>query len=262
MASATGSRADGDESGLEVGLRSLIVQKNNFEWDTNLQFSYMHNEVSDLGGSPPISGGGAVRIVEGYPVVGIWTRGLKAWDPVKRTHIGTDTLIYRGSSAPIYRGSLQSTVRIWKRWTVSAMGDYALDMFEQNFAKGWSISKLTGDDYLKLTTGPRATPTPASDSLLNLISVLGPGFLVERADFFKFRELSVLYQLPSRLLGWARVSDASIRLAARNLWTYAPNYTNPDPEVNTNGNSTLARGSDFNTQPPARRVLLALRATF
>jgi TonB-dependent SusC/RagA subfamily outer membrane receptor len=249
-------------SGLEVGLRSLILQRNNLEWDTNFQFSWMRNEVTDLGDSPPISGGGAVRIVEGYPVVGIWTRGLKAWDPVRRTHIGTDTLIYRGSSAPSYRGSLQTNVRLWKRWTVGAQGDFATEMFEQNFAKGWSISKLTGDPYLALTTGPRATRTPASDSLLNLISVLGPGYLVERADFFKFRELSILYQLPARVLGWASVSDASVRFAARNLWVYAPNYTNPDPEVNTNGNSTLARGSDFNTQPPARRFLLALRATF
>ena len=249
-------------SGLEVGLRTLILQRANFEWSSNLQASWMDNEVTDLGGSPPISGGGAVRIVEGYPVVGIWTRGLKAWDPVKRTHIGTDTLIYRGSSAPAYRGSLQSNVRLWKRWSVSAQGDFATGMFEQNFAKGWSISKLTGDPYLALTSGPRATPTPASDSLLNLISVLGPGYLVERADFFKLREVSVLYQLPSSLLRWASVSDASLRFAARNLWTYAPNYTNPDPEVNTNGNSTLARGSDFNTQPPARRYLLSLRVTF
>jgi len=248
--------------GLELGLRSLIIQKNNFEWDTNLQLAWMWNKVTDLGGSPPISGGGAVRIVEGYPVVGIWTRGLAGWDPVRRTHRGTDTLIYRGSSAPSYRGSLQTGVRLFKRWSVSAQGDFATDMFEQNFAKGWSISKLTGDPYLALTTGPRATRTPASDSLLNLISVLGPGYLVERADFFKFRELSVLYQLPRKVAAWASLSDASIRFAARNLWVYAPNYTNPDPEVNTNGNSTLARGSDFNTQPPARRFLLALRANF
>jgi len=249
-------------SGLELGIRTLVIQRANFEWDSNLQLSWMTNEVTDLGGSPPISGGGAVRIVQGYPVVGIWTRGLKAWDPVKRTHIGTDTLIYRGSSAPSWRGSLQSSVRFWKRWSLSAQGDFATNMFEQNFAKGWSISKLTGDPYLQLTTGPRATRTPASDSLLNLISVLGPGYLVERADFFKFRELSLLVQLPALMARWASVSDASIRFAARNLWVYAPNYTNPDPEVNTNGNSTLARGSDFNTQPPARRFLLALRATF
>jgi hypothetical protein len=249
-------------TGVELGLRALVLQRRNVEWDANVQLSEHDNEVTDLGSTPPISGGGAVRIVEGYPVLGIWTRGLKAWDPVKRTHIATDTLIYRGSASPKYRGALQSSVRLWQRWQVSAMSDFAAEMFEQNFAKGWSISKLTGDPYLSLTTRPRGTPTPAADSLLNLVSVLQPGYFVERADFFKVRELTVSYQFPQLRLAGVLMHNAMIRLAGRNLWTYAPNYTNPDPEVNWNGNSNFARGSDFNTQPPARRFLLSFKTSF
>jgi TonB-dependent starch-binding outer membrane protein SusC len=247
--------------GLEMGIHGLLINRRDFEWNANLQLESQHNEVTDLGGSPPISAGNAVRIVEGYPVLGIWTRGMKSWDPVKRTHIATDTLIYRGSAAPEWRGSLQTSIRFLRNWTVSAMGDFVTGMYEQNWAKGWSISKLTGDDYLALTTRPRGTPTPAADSLLNMVSVLGPGFFVEQADFIKFREVSFSYQLPNtryRFLG----HDGSLRLALRNLWTHAPHYGNPDPEVNTTGNNNFSRGSDFNTQPPARRFVLTFRTSY
>jgi TonB-dependent starch-binding outer membrane protein SusC len=248
--------------GLEVGLRALVISRKRFDWDVNVQLSSQTNEVSDLGGSPPISSGNAVRIVQGYPILGIWTRGLKSWDATRRTHVASDTLIYRGSAAPEWRGSFQSKVRLFSRWTLTGLADFATGFHEQNFAKGWSISKLTGDDYLALTVRPRGTPTPAADSLLNLVSVLGPGYFVERADFLKFRELAVSYQLPQIRMGGLPLRDASLRLAARNLWVYAPNYGNPDPEVSTNGNSTFSRGSDFNTQPPARRFLLSFRTSF
>ena len=39
-------------------------------------------------------------------------------------------------------------------------------------------------------------------------------------------------------------------------------YGNPDPEVNTTGNNNFSRGSDFNTQPPARRFVLTFRTSY
>src|SRR6185503_16417025 len=66
--------------GLELGLRALVLSRKNFDWDVNVQLSSQHNEVTDLGGSPPITSGNAVRIVQGYPILGVWTRGIKAWD--------------------------------------------------------------------------------------------------------------------------------------------------------------------------------------
>lgn len=248
--------------GIELGLHALLISRAALQWNANFQISLQNNKIVSLGGTPRFSGGAGIQIVQGYPILGIWARGIKSWDPVKRTHVATDTLIYRGSAAPANRGSLSSSVHFLRKWTFSAMLDYVTGMKTQNFAKGWSISKLTGDVYLATTIRPRGTPTPASDSLVNLIAVMGPGYFIEDASYLKLRELSLSYRLPTLRLGGLVVRESTLRLAGRNLWLYAPGFTNPDPEVNTNGNANFARGSDFNTQPQARRFTLTLSSNF
>lgn len=249
-------------SGYEATLRALLITRPSLDWDAQLQLSTQENEVVDLGGTPPFSGGSSTRVVEGFPVLGKWTRALERWDPVERKHYATDTLVHRGHADPSFRGSLSTSMRFFNNLTISAMTDWATGHHQVNQARGWAIGKLTGDEYLALLERPRGTPTAASDSLLNLWEAIGNTGWVERADFLKLREISLSYQLPDRFLSRFGLARTSIRIAGRNLYTYAPHWTGPDPEVNYQGHSDLARGLDFNTMPPARRFSIAFRTTF
>lgn len=248
--------------GFEAAIRALLITTPATDWDVRLQLSRQSNEVVSLGNTPPFSGGGSTRIVEGYPVLGKWTRVMESWDPATRRHSATEDLVYRGDAMPSHRGSLSSSLRFLSDFTLTAMADWAGGHHQVNFARGWAIGKLTGDEYLSLLDAPRGGRTPASDSLLNLWQVVGNSGWVERADFLKLREVSLSYQLPDRWMSPFRMRSSSVRISGRNLLTHAPHWTGPDPEVNTQGHSDLARGVDFNTMPSARRWSLAFRTMF
>jgi hypothetical protein len=246
--------------GWEVGVRGLILATSNVDWEANLQISTGGNEVASLGGEAPFSGGNGTRVVEGYPATGKWTRVIDHWDPVARRHIGVDTMVYVGDATPKWRGSLTSSVRLFNNLTISGMAEWATGMIGINFARGWAIGKLTGDEYLDLLERPRGTPTAASDSLLNMWQVVSNAGWVEKADWLKLREVSLTYRMPDSFVDRIGLRDTSIRLSGRNLALYAPHWTGPDPEVKYGGNSgDLNIGYDFNTMPIPRRFTLSIR---
>jgi hypothetical protein len=246
--------------GLEVGIRGLILTGENVNWEANFQLSTHRNKVTDLGDQPSFSGGNGTRIVEGFPATGKWTRVVDHWDPVTRRHIPVDTMVYRGDATPKWRGSLTSSVQLFRNLTISGMGEFATGMIGINFARGWAIGKLTGDEYLALLEKPTGKSTAASDSLLNMWNVVTNSGWVEKADWFKLRELAVTYRVPNSLAAHLRLRDTSIRFSGRNLYLYAPDWTGPDPEVKYGGNSgDLDIGYDFNTMPIPRRFTLSVR---
>jgi hypothetical protein len=94
------------------------------------------------------------------------------------------------------------------------------------------------------------------------LALLGAGAepYVETASFFKVRELSLSYTLPSRLVGsvfTGRISSARLSLDAYNLFAIF-NYHGLDPEVSAFGNQALGRGYDVTPYPPSQSYFLGL----
>ncbi len=85
---------------------------------------------------------------------------------------------------------------------------------------------------------------------------------VEKANFVKWRELSVTLRAPvglARSLG--AVNGLSLTLAGRNLATWT-DYPGLDPEVVWAGGSANFEQEEFNTQPPVRLLMIRLNYTF
>jgi hypothetical protein len=140
------------------------------------------------------------------------------------------------------------------------MAEWATGMIGINFARGWAIGKLTGDEYLALLEKPSGNRTAAADSLLDMWNVITNSGWVEKADWLKIREVSLTYQLPDSWVAPARLRDTSIRLSGRNLYLWAPHWSGPDPEVKYGGNEgDLNIGYDFNTMPIPRRFTVSIR---
>lgn len=247
--------------GLEFAVNARLVTMARFDWDMNFQISRNSSEVVDLGDTAPFGAGGDTRIVVGYPVTGQWSRQSLGWNPETRRHIPSDTAVYVGQGDPTSRGALSSNWG-YGPFALSATVDWARGHSLVNFSRGWAIGKLTGDEYLALLEAPSGARTPAADSLLNLWQTVGNDGFVERADFIKFRELSLSYQISPEHLERFRITRASIRVSGRNLLSYAPHWSGPDPETRSQGQSNLSRRADFNTTPIPRRLLFSIRGSF
>ncbi len=249
--------------GWEVGIRGLIVSRDNVTWDANFQLSTQGNLVTSLGGEPSFSGGNGTRVAEGYPATGKWTYVVDHWDPTTRKFVRVDTMEYRGDATPKWRGSLSTNLRLFNNLTVGGTGEFAISMIGINFARGWAIGKLTGDEYLALLERPNGGKTPAADSLYSMWQAVTNSGFVEDADWLKLRELWLTYELPDAWLGRYGLRDTSIRLSGRNLALWAPHWSGPDPEVKYGGNQgDLDIGYDFNTMPIARRFTLSVRTAW
>ena len=79
----------------------------------------------------------------------------------------------------------------------------------------------------------------------------------EDGSFTKLREVSVTYSVANRTVSRLGLSTIDLRVSGRNLavWT---KYAGADPEVNTGGSETGARGIDFFSNPQTRSVVLTV----
>jgi TonB-linked SusC/RagA family outer membrane protein len=83
-------------------------------------------------------------------------------------------------------------------------------------------------------------------------------FRVDDASYIKLREMSLSYDLGSIFKG---VDNLQIMLTGRNLISW-DNYFGYDPETNSTGQSSVARGIDFGNSPIPRSYQLMVRASF
>jgi hypothetical protein len=83
---------------------------------------------------------------------------------------------------------------------------------------------------------------------------------IEDGGFLKLRELSLSYDVPTRVLG-RRVTSAQLQLSGRNLKTWT-RYTGYDPEVSNFGNVAAGRNQDVTPFPPNRTFWLGLNLVF
>ncbi|HLP04017.1 MAG TPA: SusC/RagA family TonB-linked outer membrane protein [Paludibacter sp.] len=84
------------------------------------------------------------------------------------------------------------------------------------------------------------------------------------ATVYRFRELTIGYELPKNLLKNTPFGSASISFSGYNLWYFAPNvpkYSNFDPEVNSFG-STTTQGFELSAAPTTRRYGINLKLNF
>ena len=86
---------------------------------------------------------------------------------------------------------------------------------------------------------------------------------MEDASFLKLREITLSYELPSRLFGRlpGGVRSARVSISGRNLLTLT-DYTGLDPEVSNFGNQNIARNIDVAPFPPSRSFWFGLEMGF
>jgi hypothetical protein len=139
--------------------------------------------------------------------------------------------------------------------------DYSGGNQKIDFSHYWDTRVRSGDAYLALVHKPDGVPTPAADSLVDFVNVIGSTVYPEKADYLDLREVSLSYLLPDAWTERVRLRHTSLRLSGRNLylWTKFPGV---DPQTNWRGNTPVGASSDFDSQPIPRIFLLTVRTSF
>jgi TonB-linked SusC/RagA family outer membrane protein len=264
-------------SGFEMSMTALPVNTRSLTWDVRVGASTLHNEVTDMGAIAPF--GNLNRVEEGMQV-GAWiTHRIRSIDEATGEVLVDSIPTFYGNVLPTLEGSISSNVTILRNLRIYASFDTKRGHKVRNFTDFFRETQLVRSDNrldtLKLSRQERlrryGNPTAGQ-----LAFVTRPGCTsatlcgktendvqeeyIQDASFFRFREFSVTYTLPTGMARAFRAQAASITLGGQNLglWT---DYEGYDPEVVSNAGAAFNR-DDFFTQPPVQRLTMRLNLTF
>ena len=121
----------------------------------------------------------------------------------------------------------------------------------------WDTPGLTVKGKDVATGLPNTTVVTAEDYRHSIYPVVEP--YIYNSGFVKLRETRLSWEVPSRLAGRLRVSQANLALVGRNLfmWTDYPNY---DPENATNAGNA-GQGFEMGSLPTTKSIGLNLTLT-
>jgi TonB-linked SusC/RagA family outer membrane protein len=251
-------------AGVEAALTTTLVERKNFGWDLMVAASHNANKVLSLArdnsGTPIlVNGTGANRDSVGFPVRGWFYRQYTFADSnsdgfIVPSEVVTDPLFrYSGNAIPRDIASftngfdfLNRALRVnasfdYKGGFSIANGTYSFQCGNNPACPGLSNPNATLEQQAAAVAFTAKSPTTAWGYLQN-------------GQFWRFRELSVTWNIPNALLRHARASTASLSLGARNLkvWT---KYGGADPEENY---VTTDVQTNFATSAPRRFYTLRL----
>jgi TonB-linked SusC/RagA family outer membrane protein len=228
-------------AGAELAITTTLVDRRMVGWDVTFAASHNGNKVLGLAngadGKPIlVNGTGANRDSVGFPVRGWYYRTYTYADSnsdgfiVPAEVTVNPNFSYVGNSIPKDIVSISNGVDLFSRKIrINASFDYK---------GGYSISNGTYSFQCgnNLACPGLSNPNASKDEQAAAIAFTAKnpttafGYL-ENGQFWRFRELSAVWNLPPRLLSRVRASSASLSLGARNLhvWT---KYRGADPEEN------------------------------
>ncbi len=259
--------------GEEFTISTRNIDKPNFKWNSDFIFSHTHCEVSKLEARNRIidllTGSGFTT--EGYPYRSLFSvdfRGLNnsglptfinqngelTTSNIDFQSYNTDYLIYEGPSDPTVTGSLGNTLTFWNKLHLNLFVTYSFGnvvRLDRVFASSYSDMSAMPKEFMNrwvVAGDENVTNIPAIADLrqIQADSYLGRAFnaynysheRTAKGDFIRMKEISLAYDLPGSWMRALRISNASLKLQATNLFLiYSDKKLNgQDPEfVNAGG---------------------------
>ena len=233
-------------SGLELTLRGQAINRSNVGWDLSLNVATNKNEIVDLDGLPFIQGVGRTRHVVGHPVGAFYLQKMVSADYNPTTNVVSNQMcaspdgppvacfnaaganvapfVQLGRPTPSVEASLTSTLRLMKRFRLTAMADYkgGHSKFNNNARARCAIFTVC-----EINVRPQDFSPLEVASIRSGVSI--QGVFMEKADFVKLREVSLGYDVPENVVSRIGARALTINVAMRNIHTWT-NYSGLDPE--------------------------------
>jgi len=278
-------------TGLEVMVNASPVHTRNVEWNSTAGISFNQNELVSFGRYPDGSAildevtfgafASVQRHREGYPLGGFWARDVErdanglpvlnsgggvtvqtacTWKPSDPSWSENDcSETYEGPMLPTREIAWTNTLTLFGNWRIFANLDY------KGGHTQWSAMNSI-NARVDRNTQEINNPNPTADEALEILASrsLQTKKWIQPADFFKLRELSLSYTLPTDWASKAGADRATITLSGRNLW-YTTDYklreVMYDPEVTFYSLSNFTQ-LDYASMPMMRTWMLSMRVGF
>nr|NIU79486.1 SusC/RagA family TonB-linked outer membrane protein [Gammaproteobacteria bacterium] len=257
-------------TGTELGVNLVVFESQEFALNVGFSNTTLSNEVLDIGADQGVEdiiiNRGLQRHREGYTAGGFWQPEV-TWDDVDGNGLLSDdevtvgdSAVFIGPSLPEWQRSFFADARLFDWLTVSTLIEGRGGFYKGNDSEAFRCG-------YRSTRGCAAVGNPDAP-LQEQAAYIADRYLgsaygyVEKADFYKWRELSLTFSVPQAWTQYFQQAEGlRLTLAGRNLATWT-DYDGLDPETNETGGNTAFHQSEFNTQPPVRYLMLRLDYTF
>lgn len=276
-----------ENNGIDVALSGTIIQKEDFNWQSNFNFSYSKNKVVDLGGVDEIQGSFESvdgrqrtwnRIQVGEPLgqfwgatfLGTWKTseaaeaaavGLMPGDAKYATDDdGNLTFGVIGNGTPTTFWGFNNTLT-YKNWDLNVFfqGVHGFDVL--NAVQGIIVGN-TGNQRSFLATEQlnQWTPTNETNIPAGGENEIGSTRYVEKGDFIRLSNLSLGYTFNELVEG---INYIKVYASGQNLFLIT-DYSGYDPEhtsrpANNAGNVDVAAGINVGAYPNPRTFALGVK---
>jgi len=288
-----------ENKGIEIGLTTENIKKENFSWNSNIVFSANRNKVVSIGNGvdqffPVVPNGSLlqqqpVTVKVGLPLGTFWgyrTNGIfqtqeeintqPKINSLANTKVGDrkyvdangDGVITAldkgdlGSSQPKFVGSFSNTISYNDfDLNFSFQGSYGGKIFN---ALNQQLEISTLGTNAAATLEDRWTPTnPGNEVPRASSSPLGivSERYVEDASFLRLKLITLGYTLPKSVSKKLGTKSVKFYVSAENLITWTK-YTGYDPEVSSYEQNNLYPGIDFGSYPNSKTFISGLNVTF
>jgi TonB-linked SusC/RagA family outer membrane protein len=263
--------ADLTNRGLELTLGAEVVRNKNFIWFVQPIYWFNRSEITRLDIPERLTGGfgatfGQWRIKQGFSptqIVG-QPRTLPTTDP---NYLSSWTVY--GDQQPKYEFSLNQRFTVFKNFEISMLGHYRHKFTVVSLARVlWDEGGNTNDWNMTDQAGDGKTANGLYRQNVNGVDENGvpkPGYNPVQTSFFKLREASLYYRVPSSTLSSVfknGISGAKIGFSGTNLFRWTDYTAGYDPENSNFGTAALGSGVDLGSAPLVRRVMFHLTLDF
>ncbi|PEN08454.1 SusC/RagA family protein [Longimonas halophila] len=244
-------------TGIELGLSVLPVDRENFSWFSRTLFWQNDSEMTDLTIPAFTTGGfgaalGTYYIGEGFSPTTIVGTPATPDSEVPFT-------VY-GDAQPDFQMSFSNSFTLFQDLELSFLFHWSRGGENINLSRFLSDIGGTTDDWNEDHDGD-GVPNG-----LDRTDMFGPGAaqFVEEASYVKLREASIYYTLPSSVLDTAfngALRNVKLGLSGSNLLLFS-DYDSYDPEVSVFGTQAVAQSVEVTPYPSSRRLTFHLRLEY
>ncbi|MDZ4794523.1 MAG: SusC/RagA family TonB-linked outer membrane protein [Bacteroidota bacterium] len=293
ITSVTKNAGNLSNNGVEVGVTATPIKSKSFTWSMNITYTQFKAIVEKLetGVSNIFLGGFTtpnVRLVVGDEYGQLYGNAYQR-DPSKGNKIivGANGLplittgVQKiGNPNPKWVGGLTNTFT-YKGLSLEVLLEYRSggDLYSRNIAdlqrNGVAIETAEFPRYdaagvlqtpylfdaVYANGQPNTTMVSAQNYFGNNGKYAAAEGFIYKTTWFRVREASINYTVPSSVLRKTPFGSASLSVFGRNLFLSAPDYPHLDPEQNALGVSN-AQGLEFNALPQTRTIGVGLKLSF
>jgi hypothetical protein len=282
--------------GVELVLSGVLVQKNFFEWNSNVTFALNRSKVLALNegieemnlGSPGMPGfndairlevGQPIGLVKGFRYDGVWKSSERILAGAYGVEPGSPKYYDKDNNGIIDSKDMVTIAKTLPDFTYSwnnhfRFGNVTLSILmvgvQGNDIVNLGRFMLEGsDDGLSRTLLQRWTPENENTNIPGhntLGNQRNSSQWVEDGSYLRVKNMTLGYNLPSNLLKKVGIGALRIYATGSNLLTLTK-YTGYDPEANNasniaNGDTGPFSGFDMGSYPSQRRYTIGLDITF